>query len=141
MPSLEAFIAPLAVNSSERPAAYVWAVTQTEKRQSVPRGTPPNAGWKEANYLVEVYLTYNDQADAADADFAFPSVIDVVMQTFRSSTDPVQVTDALTGAESWLVDIGERLEFQYIPVHSLADQRMIRYDARVGVTVTEEFQA
>lgn len=141
--ALTAFVAPPPVNDDQAgpPAVYVWAADGTEGRQAVPRGTAPAAGWKTTQHILSLWVTWFDAADAADADVAFPAVMDAILQALRSSADPAEVTDPLTSAASNLVDLGEDMTWTYVPPQALADQRWLRYDAEIKTTVTEEFQA
>lgn len=123
------------------PTAYVWASDGEEKRQAVPRGTPPAAGWKTTTHTLSVWLTWPGDPSATDADTAFPATLDAVLQRLRSSEDPAAVSDPYTAASSVLVDVGEKMTWTLYGPRTLADQRWVRYDAEIHATVTEEFQA
>lgn len=144
--TLVAFIAPPPVDDDPAapPTVYVWAADGTEKRLAVPRADPTAGnpgGEKTANHAVTLWVTWPNAIDAADADTGFPAVLDAIMATLRTSPDPAQVTDPLTGAQSELVDVGENMTWMYAPPHALADQRWVRYDAEIRVPILEVFQS
>lgn len=139
--NLEAYITPPDPRDDPPPAAYIWPASGDEKRQAMPRGNPPGAGWKTLTHSVHVYLTWFNAADDPNADSAFPAVIDTVMTALRSAPNPVRASDPYTGQVSDLVDIGEQMTWDYGPVHAVADQRWLRYDCLITVTVTELIQA
>lgn len=129
---------------AQQAAAYVWPASGAERRRSIPRntgiGTP--AAWKDHVHQVQIYLVWFAGDDEPDIDSAFPTVLDAVEQALRTSTpNPAYATDPVTGEITQLVDIGENLTYELVPVHALADQRWNRYDARITVSVLEEFQA
>ena len=144
--ALEAYITPEDPRDEENPAAYIWPTQGSENRQAVPRvgadaANPAQAGWKESTHELDVWLTwFNDDSDP-NADISFPAVVDVVMYTLRSSANPAVITDPLTGLESQLIDVGERMAYHMAGVHSTADQRWLRYDAQLTLTIIEELQS
>ena len=42
---------------------------------------------------------------------------------------------------SQLLNIGERMSWEYAPVRAVADQRFLRYDARLTIEIEEIIQA
>ena len=141
---IEALITPYDPDESGAARIYVWPSSGPESRLAWPRNTGPNtsAGWKQTKHSLELFLTWFDDADAdPDIDINFPALIDFVMFTLRTCTDPAPVTDPLTGAFSWLLDIGEDMAYTYVPPRSTADQRILRFDAKITCPVTEYFQA
>jgi hypothetical protein len=141
---LQAYITPEDPHDEPNPAAYIWPARGEEQRQSLPRANVPGVitpGWKTIVHDIDVYLTWFNDGQGADADVVFPAVIDAVMDVLRSSADPAVLTDALTGRESQLIDLGERMTYTLAGVRSTADQRYLRYDALLTLTVTEELQS
>lgn len=131
------------------PYAYLWASKGPELRQSVPRpykGTPrtgsTEAGWKEMTHTIHVWVIwFQDQGDT-QPDFAFPIIMDAVLDAVRVSPDPVyNVQDPETFRYSTLFKIGEAMTYEISPVRTVASQRLMRYDGMVTLTVCEEFQA
>jgi hypothetical protein len=141
---VEALITPYDPDESGLPRIYVWPSNGPESRLAWPRNTGPGtpAGWKQTRHSVQLFLVWFDDSDAdADIDINFPALIDYVMFTLRTCTDPAPVTDPFDGSPSWLLDIGEDMTYEYVPPRSTADQRMLRYDAKITCPVTEYFQA
>jgi hypothetical protein len=145
--TLEAFICPPAVRDDPRPAIYIWSARGSERRQSLPRAAAPyqpvgQSGWKELTHTIEATLTWFDDNTDLNVDHAFPAVVDCVLQALRSAADPVYyVTDPLTGQQSELYAIGEKLTYDMAPPRAVADQRYLRFDASFIITIMEAFQA
>lgn len=143
---LEAFITPEDPRDVDNPAAYIWPSRGSENRQAVPRvgasaANPKAAGWKEQHHSLDIWLTwFNDDSDP-NGDISFPAVLDVVMFTLRSSANPAVVYDPLTALGSQLIDVGERMDYQMGGVRTTADQRWLRYDALLTLTIIEELQS
>jgi hypothetical protein len=48
----------------------------------------------------------------------------------------------VSGIQSSLIlGVGEEMTYDYTVVHTQADQRLLRYDARLSLTVIEYFQS
>lgn len=139
---LNAFITPPDPYNESAPAAYIWATRGNERRQAVPRNVAgANGGWKTVKQALDVYLVWFGEDTDPDADTAFPSVVDAVLNALRISPDPARVTDPDSGLEVQLVAIGEDLDWQLGNVRAVADERYLRYDALVHVPFTEFIQA
>lgn len=141
---VEALITPYDPDESGVARIYVWPATGPESRLAWPRNTGPNtpAGWKQIRHSIQLYLVwFDDQDQDQNIDINFPALIDYVMFTLRTTLDPAPVTDPYTGAFSWLLDIGEGMTYDYVPPRSTADQRILRFDAKIQLPVTEYFQA
>ena len=140
---LVALITPYDPDESGEARAYIWPSAGTENRRAMPRNTGPgtNAGWKNLRHNLDVFLTWFDSDTAVDADVNFPALIDFVMDLLRTCQDPVIVTDPETGRVSQLVDVGENLLYEYVPPESMDDQRYLRYDAKITVSILEMVQA
>jgi hypothetical protein len=142
--TIEAFITPLDPDEeSGPPKAYIWPATGTEQRQSLPRENAPNVvepGFKEITHDIDVFVVWFASDDDPMPDANFPSVIDAVMGLLRGSANPAVLYDPLAGTVSQLVNLGERMVYDIATPRSTADQRMLRYDARITLTVLEELQ-
>jgi hypothetical protein len=140
---LQAFITPPDPNFDSAPAAYIWPSKGDEHRQSVPRNIGPGtrAGWKTVDQQFDIWLAWFGEDTDPQADIAFPSIVDSVMFTLRTSPDPAPVVDPDTGAVSWMVGVGERMSWDFAGVRSVADQRYLRYSALVHVPFSEFIQA
>jgi len=141
---LVALITPYDPDESGEARAYVWPASGNENRLAFPRNTGPNtpAAWKNVYHNIEIFLTWFDNSDTdADVDTSFPALIDAVMDVLRTSTDPQLVTDPYTGRQSQMVNLGEDQNYEYIPPHSTADQRQLRFDARITTRLLELIQA
>jgi hypothetical protein len=149
---LESFISPPDPEESQRnPHTYVWASRGPENRNSGKRNPPPvgaplyrpraPAGWKILKHTVEVYITwFNDNTDP-QINAAFPLVIDIVMDILRCCSMPLDLIDPATGISCQLINLGEVLNYEYVPVRSTASQRIQRNDALITAPVEEWIQA
>jgi hypothetical protein len=142
---LAAYITPPDPGNLAVPSAYLWPVQGTESRLTTPRGGQPGVtapGWKHIVHRVQLALAFVGAGDDPQADTTFPSVIDAVMAALRPSPDEVLMTDPVTGqVSSALIGVGEDMTYDYAVVRTLEDQRYLRYDARLAITVNEYFQA
>jgi hypothetical protein len=143
--NLACYVTPPDPGVLDVPTAYLWPVSGTEHRLTTPRAGGPGViqpGWKRIDHKVPLFLVFVGLADDPAADTNFPAVIDAVMAALRPSPDEVQLTDPVTGViSSVLLGIGEEMTYEYAVVHTLADQRMLRYDARLTITAVEYFQS
>lgn len=141
---IEALITPYDPDESGLARIYVWPSNGPEKRLAWPRNTGPNtpAGWKQITHAMKLFMTWFDDSDAdANIDINFPALIDFVMFTLRTCQDPAPVTDPFTGTSWLLLNIGENMNYTYVPPRSTADQRILRYDPKISMPVIEYFQA
>lgn len=142
---LQVFITPPDPGNLTVPTCYIWPMGGEEKRLTPPRAGGPNVevpGWKHIMHRVPLFLAFVGVANDPTADTNFPAVIDAVMAALRPSEDEVLITDPVTGQiSSLLLGIGEEMGYEYAVVHTLADQRLLRYDARLTITVNEYFQS
>lgn len=150
---IEAFIAPPDPEVEQRnPHVYVWAARGPENRNSgsrspAPAGAPqavalPPAGWKILKHTIECYLTwFNDNMDP-QIDSSFPIFIDTVMNILRTCPMPINLIDPSTGGTNCqLINLGENLSYEYVPVRSTASERLQRQDALITAPVEEWIQA
>jgi hypothetical protein len=143
--ALQCYITPPDPGTLNMPSAYLWPVSGTETRLTSPRAGGPNVaqpGWKHIQHRVQLYLAFVGTSDDPTADTTFPAVLDAIMAALRPSPDEAPVTDPVTGIiSSFLLGIGEEMTYDYAVVHTLADQRYLRYDARLQINVNEYFQS
>jgi hypothetical protein len=127
------------------PHCYVWPTTGSEARQSIPRAPGPNSplsqsGFKQDTHSIDLWLTFFDDDSDPTPDFSFPAIVDAVMAALRTCKDPVTLADPVTGQYSTVFGTGERMTYDLaIPRGVGADQRILRYDARITARVSEEF--
>ena len=142
---LSARITPPDPGDGMVPTVYIWGSVAQERRQSMPRAQPGNyssGGFKTLEHKLDLWLVWYGYADDELADSQFPAMIDTVTAVLRNTLMPVyNVVDPVTGAGSSILAIGEKLEWDYAPVHSTADQRILRYVAKITATVEELIQA
>lgn len=149
---IEAFINPPDPETEQRnPHAYVWAARGPEKRNSGSRSPAPAgfaqhtplapAGWKILQHTVEVYLTWFDENIDPQIDSTFPLIIDLAMNVLRCCKMPMDIIDPATGISCQLINLGEQLSYEYVPVRSTASQRLQRQDALITAPVEEWIQA
>ena len=158
-PSVElaAYITPPDPNPETMivPTLYVLSAKGSEKRDpkaggSMPRNTGPGTGSgnKTIRHNLQLHVlwflaTANPLAgNTADNDLLFSGVIETVMAALRTNTpDPVLITDPWTGIQTWLVDTGENMSYDYLPRHSVKSQKLLRYDALIDLPLVEEISA
>ena len=75
------------------------------------------------------------------ADPVFPAIVDTVMMALRySQPNPYKATDPATGLTSDVYNVGESIRYR-TGVEATADERWLRYDALLQVTVWELINA
>ena len=145
---LEVFVTPPNPEEDQLdPHVYLWPSTVSEARESLPRAGVPNlgttqSGWKQMWHSIDCWITFFDDDSDPTPDFSFPVIVDAVMDVLRTCQDPVMLTDPVTGRYSQVFATGERLTYDIaIPRGVNADQRILRYDARIAARVGESYQA
>lgn len=146
--TLTAYITPPDPNvETDIPTAYVWPSEGDESRNprlggSIPRMTTPTApsGTKVQEHRLDVWLVWFAANDDPDADTWFPGMVDAIMALLRITPVEADVYDPYTGANSVVIDTGERMTYK-IAVSAVADERYNRYDALLTLTLTELFTA
>lgn len=127
--------------------AYVWGANLDEARETVPRaahGNLASGGNKELTHRVNIWLVWFTDPDDPNINLGFPAIVDAVMAVYRNveMLDQTQhAIDPITGQESNLLNVGEKMSAEYAPVRAVADQRLLRFDAMVEVEVIEVIQA
>jgi hypothetical protein len=149
---MDAFInAPDPKEDSRNPAAYIWLTRGGIRRKSGPRSAPPAnrtqytaqspAGWKIYTHNVSIWVTWFDENTDAGADSAFPTVLDWTMMMLETCKMPQDITDPSTGsALSTLINLGQNMDYEYIPARSVLSQRYHRQDALITAPTEEWIQ-
>jgi len=144
---IDAMITPLDpdVNPDGVARVYVWPAKAPERRIAMPRNdaaTGNIGGWKKLTHDLEIFLVWMDSPDDPARDVNFPLFIDFVMGILRTAPNRnILYTAPETGATSQMVNIGEDMDYDFIPPRSLEPQMQMRYDARIRCTLLEIFQA
>jgi hypothetical protein len=138
---IEAFITPPTVEDIDGPKAYIWGARNRGRRQTMPRGIAPHAGFKRLDWTVDIYLVYETTPDDPLIDQAFPLIIDSVLAKLWTTTMPQIITDPTSGQVSQIQSIGEEWELEYPPERTPATLRMIWYSSRIAMDVLEIVQA
>ena len=141
---LVALITPYDPDESGELRAYVWGGNGRENRLAFPRNKGPStpAGWKNDWHNIDIFLTWFDSESDPDVDTSFPAALDAVMDALRTSyPNPALVTDPYTGRVTQMVNCGEQMTYDYVPPHSTADQRQLRFDAKITMPLLEFLQA
>ena len=150
-PPLACYITPPDPNVlSGTPSAYVWFNRGTESRNpakygagTIPRAAYSGApsGTKALDHTIPVYLVWTGGSPTdPEVNRLFPGMVDAVMDTLRSSADPVIISDPWTGQQSELVDVGENQTW-LTDLRALEPMRSERLDALIEVSVVEIISA
>jgi hypothetical protein len=145
---LEVFVTPPNPEEDQLdPHVYVWPSTGSEGRQSLPRAPVPNlgttqSGWKTMTHQLDIWTVWFQDDSDPTPDASFPVIVDAILDVLRSCQDPVMLSDPVTGRYSQIYGTGERLSYDVaVPRGVNADQRILRYDARIAARILEDFQA
>jgi hypothetical protein len=133
------------------PLIFVWGATGHEHRLTIPRSSPglladlgvsDQAGWKETNHTISLYLYGSVAVSDKMRDRKFTIFIEQVKKVLRMSQAPCQLidTDVEPNEVSVLMDLGETMVHDYDVDRSLADQRYMRSLCRLDVSATEVFK-
>jgi hypothetical protein len=145
--TLEAFIQPPNPNLDNAAGVYIWGSRGDEQRMTVPRAKPGDlstGGEKGLTHSVDAWIIWLGPAVHPLQDVLFPAVVDTIMAVLRNTPilDGTQYCpDPVTGQLSQLLNVGERMSWEYAPVRAVADQRFLRYDARLTIEIEEIIQA
>jgi hypothetical protein len=149
VPAARAYITPPDPKVQAKiPAIYIWPGDGTENRSgqlggTVPRNTGPGtaSGTKGLQHQFDVYVTWFSSNSGKQQDPVFPGIVDAVMTALRySQPNPVDITDPNTNLTSTIYNVGEQIKYR-TGVESTADERWLRYDALLTVTVWEIIRA
>jgi hypothetical protein len=149
VPAAKAYITPPDPRVQAKvPAIYIWPSDGVENRSSelggtVPRNSGPgtSSGTKGLQHQFDVYVTWFSSNSGTQQDPKFPAIVDCVMMALRySQPNPVQITDPATKLTSTIYNVGENIRYR-TGVEATADERWLRYDALLQVTVWEIIRA
>ena len=143
---ISALITPLDpdVNPDGIARVYVWPAGGPGKRLATPRNSGPgytSAGAKQIEHDLQVFMVWMDDPSDQNPDLNFPALIDFVWLTLETSPSPSLYTDPATGAQTQMVNLGEKMSYDFVPPRTLEPQSMRRYDARIRCSLTEIYQA
>ena len=136
----EAWVRPPTFLFLTTPQIFVWAGDLTETRHTIPR----LYGYKRVEHRLTVWLQMATSSDGSGTGsaLAFPVLIDAVLATLRATSEPVPLTDSVTGATSVMQSIGETISVKHPPPMAAAQQSLILWhSATLTVSITEEIQA
>lgn len=147
--ALKAQITPPTTQKLEGPVAFVWGGSMRSERQAGPRGTPGHAGYKHLAWDVDVWLVYLTNPNSTTLDSQFPAFVDAVMAKVWSTPMPLFIDSqgapagqtAIAQGVTQILSIGENFRLEYSPVHAVASQRMLYFDARLTLSIYEAVQA
>lgn len=135
--NLNAYISPPDPGDGTIPSAYIWGATAEDIRRSMPR----TFGFRVIKHEVDIWTIWFGPADDPSSNTQFPAIIDAICQALRTAPMPVlNAKDPLTGLNSNIEMIAERLRWDYSPVHSSEDQRWLVYSARIICDVREQLK-
>lgn len=149
VPAAEAFITPPDPRVKAKvPAIYIWPADGQENRSgelggTIPRNTGVNtaSGTKGLHHQMDVYITWFSANNGRQADPVFPGIVDTVMAALRySQPNPAYLTDPATNLTSTVYNTGEQIGYR-IGVEATADERWLRYDALLSVSIWEIINA
>ena len=149
VPSAEAFITPPDPRVKAKvPAIYIWPSDGQENRSkelggTIPRNTGPNtpSGTKGLLHQFDVYVTWFSANQGRQADPLFPGIVDTIMLALRTSQpNPAEMTDPYSRITSTIYNVGETLKYR-IGIEATADERWLRYDSLIQVSVWEIINA
>jgi hypothetical protein len=148
-PAAQTYVTPPDPRIQSRiPAIYIWPGEGEENRSqelggTIPRNSGPNtpSGTKGQLHQMSVYLTWFSANQGTEGDPIFPGMIDAVMSALRySQPNPAEITDPNTGLTSTVYNVGETMRY-HTGLESTEDERWLRYDCLVDVSVWEIVQA
>lgn len=132
-PDAAAYVQPPAVLDATIPIIYIWGGSGDEDRYTIPRAR----GQKRIRHIVTLYLQWVMTNDPVAAR-GFPRFIDALRAYLRGTiTLPVALTDPDTGETSTLLNIGERIIWDYGTGTPMADQAMVQFNALIKLPMAE----
>jgi len=149
IPAAKAYITPPDPRIQAKvPAIYIWPSDGIENRSgelggTIPRNKGPGtpSGTKGLQHQMDVYVTWFSANSGTQADPKFPAIVDTVMMALRYSLpNPYVATDPATNLTSSICNVGESIRYR-TGVEATADERWLRYDALLQVTVWEVINA
>jgi hypothetical protein len=145
--ALQAYITPPNPGDGTVPTAYIWGSRGDENRLALPRARPgvlTSGGTKNLVHQVDIWVVWHGDGDNPSIDRYFPAMVDAVLAKLRNvslSDGATHQADPTTGTLSNILDVGERMTWEYGPVRATDDQRTLRFDAQITVEIHETIQA
>ena len=149
VPSAKAYITPPDPRVQAKvPAIYIWPSEGMENRSpelggTIPRNTGPGtaSGTKGLHHQFDCYVTWFSSNSGKQQDPAFPAIVDTIMLALRySMPNPVELTDPVTNLTSTVYNTGEHMDYK-IGIEATADERWLRYDALLTISIWEIINA
>lgn len=142
--TLDAYVTPPNVRNLNGPVACIWGSRVHGRRQTAPRiGNsiiPGTSGYKELDWVVDVWLSYETTPNGDSIDQEFPLLVDAVLNKTWTTTMPVVIQDPTTQQYSQILSIGEEFEMDYPPEKTPATLRMLYFTTRIGLVIKEAIQ-
>lgn len=92
-------------------------------------------------HSISIWLTWFDENTDSQQDSTFPTVLDWVMMILETCHMPQDIIDPATGDPSaQIINLGQNLDYEWVPVKSTASQRMQRQDALITAPTSEWIQ-
>jgi hypothetical protein len=93
-------------------------------------------------HQMDIYMTWTGAMNQGkQTDPVFPGMIDAVMAALRySQPNPAYLTDPNSGLTSTIYNVGENMRY-HPGLEALADERLLRYDCLITVSVWEIINA
>lgn len=115
------------------PTAYVWATNGTNKRQTGAR----RHGFRKLTWVISTWLMCVGNGTAQTEAKKFAVLCDTVVNTWVTATMPIMYHTPVSGQTTQFLAIGEQYTIEQSPVHSLADQRLVLYEALLRFNLEE----
>lgn len=110
------------------------------ERREVRRAGARGPGWKRATYRFQVMVEAVGKDEQARGD-DFDTALENLQQVLRTVNVPIQITDPVTSAATWLLEVAEDIEGHNAEPVPAASQGMVRFIADLFVSATEDFTA
>lgn len=126
-----------------QPLAFIWGGAGNRSRMALPRENPAfqtSVGWKGNEHQLGIWV-YAVSLANADTQDPFPAAIEAICGALEAAVVPARVADPVTGSISYLVDLGERISWEYDIDRTIGDQRTVRSLCHLEASCLESFQA
>jgi hypothetical protein len=145
VPNLKALIAiESGLTFSAQPLAFIWGGVLDIKRRTMggPRSASINttSPFRNITYKMQVTVRYSVPSSLSNIDSIFPLIIDSIVMQLSGTQMPIVITDAMTGWQSTISEIGESFDISVPNAFTHADQRWRAYGARIVTTIREDYQ-
>ncbi len=136
---IDVVITPPNPGNMLQPTMFVWGGKLHSARQAGSRAVGMG-GYYKFEWDCNLWLMVPDQSDYANADQAFPVLVDAVIKIMQTTQMPTVITDPVTQLETQIISFGEIIDLDYLPVLSMQDQSMLLYEVAITARVTEKVQ-